>query len=432
MALSRRSFLVTGAALALAPRPARATPVVLRAGPVTAQILEDGAATAGMLGFNGTTPGPELRVRQGDRLEVRFENGAGVPSAIHWHGIRIENGMDGVPGLTQNVVEDGEGFDYSFVAPDAGTFWYHSHNRSWEQVALGLYGPLIVEEATPPAVDHDITVILDDWRIERTGEMMGGFGAMHDFAHAGRLGTYARALPSVSEVRRGDRLRLRLINTATARIFPLELRGVAGRIVAYDGFPLAAPAQIGPMMLAPAQRIDVIADVTDAVIFDFPTRDGPYELGRIAAEGENPAPIGGEIPALPPARAETPAETPDQALTLTMQGGAMGGAHEGDDIWAFNGVSGLRDTPWASFGLGQTGRITLVNETAFPHGIHLHGHHFHVVEDGALGPLRDTTLVMPDQQTEIVCVFDNPGRWLLHCHMLEHQAAGMKTWIEVA
>ena len=88
--------------------------------------------------------------------------------------------MDGVPGLTQDIVQSGDQFDYRFRAPDAGTFWYHSHNRSWAQVAKGLYGPLIVEENNPPDVDHDITVLIDDWRISEEGVLAGDFDSMHD------------------------------------------------------------------------------------------------------------------------------------------------------------------------------------------------------------------------------------------------------------
>ena len=383
-------------------------------------------------GFNGSSPGPELRFRAGDTAEIRFENGIDQGSAIHWHGIRIENAMDGVPYMTQPMVESGESFDYRFSLPDAGTYWYHSHNRSWEQVARGLYGPLIVEELNPPDVDHDITVIIDDWRIERTGEIIENFGNRHDFSHAGRLGTYARIITSVSEVRKGDRVRLRLINTATARVFPLEVSGISGKVVALDGMPLGAPEDIGRIMIAPAQRVDIIADVQDTVRFVFPTRQEPYPLGEITVSGENTAPDTSPITALPAADVRMPSETPDLRLVLRMQGGAMGGAHEGDDIWSFNGVSGLTDDPWQTIPQGQTVRIQLINDTNFPHGIHLHGHHFHeVLEDGSLGAFRDTTLLQRQQTRDIVCVFDNRGKWLMHCHMLGHQAAGMITWVEV-
>ena len=235
MKLTRRIFLA-GSAVALAhPRIAIASPSVLRAEPVTSQILPLGDGTTAMLGFNGSTPGPELRVQQGAELAVRFENRIDEGSSLHWHGIRLNNAMDGVPNLTQPMVQAGEDFDYRFQVPDAGTYWYHSHNRSWEQVAKGLYGPLIIEEAVPPQVDHDITVMLDDWRIEETGALFDGFGNMHDFAHAGRLGNYAKAIISQDNVRFGDRVRLRFINTATARVFPMRLEGLTGMIVALDG-----------------------------------------------------------------------------------------------------------------------------------------------------------------------------------------------------
>ena len=110
----------------------------------------------------------------------------------------------------------------------------------------------------------------------------------------------------------------------------------------------------------------------------------------------------------------------------------MGGAHAGDDIWAFNGKSGLPDTPCATFRQGETAVIDLINDTSWPHGIHLHGHHFHELdEDGGLGDYRDTSLVERGTVRKIAVVFDNPGKWLLHCHMLGHQASGMKTWVEV-
>ncbi|MGH1416555.1 MAG: multicopper oxidase family protein [Pelagimonas sp.] len=429
--LTRRRLLTCGGAALALPRFALAAPMVLRAEPVSAQILLEGDGVTAMLGLNGTTPGPELRVNQGARLDLDFENRIGADSALHWHGIRIDNAMDGVPGMTQDAVPDGGRFQYSFVAPDAGTFWYHSHSRSWEQVEQGLYGPLIVEEANPPQVDHDVTVLIDDWRLEEDGTLMGGFGNMHDFAHAGRLGNFARAMPSVAVVRRGDRLRLRLINVATARVFPVTLSGAQGKVVALDGMPLAAPRDITEIVLAPAQRMDLIVDVTDTLRFDFPTREEPYELGRIGIAGENPAPIGGEISALPEANVTAPGAL-DHDLVLTMEGGAMGGAHAGEGIWALNGHSGLPDAPFARFQRGETARIRLINDTAFAHGMHLHGHHFHeVTTEGEIGDFRDTTLINRGETRDILCVFDNPGKWLLHCHMLGHQASGMKTWVEV-
>ena len=432
--MNRREFLACSAATALLPMTAWAAPAIrLKAEPVTARILPEGEAPTPMLGFNGSSPGPELRFRQGERVSVSFENGTGQPSAVHWHGIHIDNAMDGVPALTQGAVEPGATFDYAFDVPYAGTYWYHAHHRSWEQVARGLYGPLIVEEPDPPAVDRDITVVLDDWRLERDGALHESFGNRHDFSHAGRMGNYARALFPQGTVRRGDRIRLRLINAATARMFPVRIAGGTGRVVAHDGMALAEPAPLGELLLAPAQRTDVILDVAEPISFALRTRDGFFPLGTIAVSGSNPVPLAVPVTPLPAPDIPTPDGKAATRHTLVMQGGAMGGRHGGSDFWAFNDRSGMPVKPWRRFARGETVRIALRNDTAFAHGIHLHGHHFHEIgEDGALGHYRDTTLVDRDRSRDILCVFDNPGKWLLHCHTLGHQASGMKTWVEVA
>ena len=437
--MKRREFLAALAATALTPATGWAAPAGfrLRAEPVTVRLLPEGQGVTRMLGFNGSTPGPEIRARQGGRVAVAFENGIDSASAIHWHGIHIDNAMDGVPGLTQAAVKPGDAFDYVFDVSHSGTYWYHSHERSWEQVAKGLYGPLIVEERDPPRVDRDITVILDDWRLTRSGELHPNFGNRHDFSHDGRIGNFARALVSRETVRRGDRVRLRLINTATARIFPVRITGGAGKVVAHDGMPLAAPEPLGELVLAPAQRTDVILDVAGSVTFAMLTGRGAYELGKIAAEGANPAPVKTPIAPLPPHAAPKPDRKKARRLTLAMQGGAMSrmgmtGMMRGGDFWAFNGRSGLPRAPWQRFERGETALITMRNDTAFPHGIHVHGHHFHELdENGAPGHYRDTTLVDPRRRRDVLCVFDNPGKWLIHCHTLAHQASGMKTWVEV-
>ena len=436
--MQRRQFLISAGAATIVPQVGWASPSLdLIAQSVMAQILPKDSPATPMLGFNGSSPGPELRLRKGALFDVKFLNQMDQGSAVHWHGLRSDNAMDGVPGLTQDVVPPNAEFAYQLRAPDAGTYWYHSHNRSWEQVAKGLYGPLIVEEETPPDVDHDLTVMIDDWRITDEGTLAEGFDSMHDQAHGGRLGNFARALISPQAlVQKGDRLRLRLINVATDRVFPVEFTGIRGSIVALDGMPLAEPQDLSGLTLAPAQRADIIADVTSPERVDilFPTQDSPYLLGEIPVSGENTTRRQTPLPALPMNEIGTPDLNNAISLTLTMEGGAMSPRMRTlTDIWAFNGQSGLTDTPFHQFDRGQTARITLANDTRFPHGIHLHGHHFFELSiSGEIGAFRDTTLVDAGDTRDILCVFDNPGKWLLHCHMLGHQAAGMKTWVAVS
>lgn len=432
--MNRRQFLASVSAATVLPLPGVAgqTPLTLKAQTVTQQILPEGEGATTMLGFNGSMPGPEIRLKRGARASIEVENGLQEGTAVHWHGIRLENRMDGVPMLTQEIINPEESKTYSFVPPDAGTYWYHSHYISQEQVARGLMGPLIIEDDTPPDIDHDITVLLSDWRLNEDGSLVDEYTDMHSVAHAGYMGNFARAFLSEDTVKKGDRVRFRLINAATNRIFPLTLEGVTGSVVALDGMALAQPRPLTDLVLAPAQRADLIVDITGSVGFDMMSRQGAYRLADLEVSGTNTVRKVSPISPLAPPHLPEP-DKPSQHLTLTMMGGAMGGRHGGANIWSFNDVSDLPADPFGKFERGETVRLTFANDTAFPHGIHLHGHHFYeVTPDGSLGDLRDTTLVAAGESRDVLCVFDNPGRWLIHCHMLSHAIGGMRTWVEVA
>ncbi|HGG04555.1 MAG TPA: multicopper oxidase family protein [Aliiroseovarius sp.] len=405
-------------------------------------------------GYGGDVPGPMIRVPQGARIQRRLFNNLPQPTAVHWHGLRINNAMDGVPGLTQDAVEPGAGFDYDFVARDAGTFWYHSHNQSTEQVARGLYGLLIVDEPDQPDLDHDIAVVVDDWRLTQDAAITEDFNQTHDWSHAGRLGNYiqVRQFPDLAGVKQYQRLRLRFVNTATDRIMQIGLQGLDGHVVAYDGMPLRVPEPAGPFILAPAQRVDMIVDVTAAegepARLLFVDRGETYILSEWAVTGQQSLTRRGKVQAL----AANPIAvlgdvTATRQVPLVMTGGAMGGLQqaiykgvemntetliENGQIWAFNGVAGMPEQPLAVVGLGETIRIPITNDTVFPHAMHIHGTHFQeVLQGGGLGPHRDTILLAPNETREIALLADNPGEWLFHCHMLSHQAAGMRTWIRV-
>jgi FtsP/CotA-like multicopper oxidase with cupredoxin domain len=170
--------------------------------------------------------------------------------------------MDGVAHLTQPPIGVGKNFVYEFDAVDAGTFWYHPHQRSFEQVGRGLYGPLIVEEPEPIRVDRDVTWVLDDWRLTKSAEISDDFGNMHDAMHGGRIGntvTINGRIPDAFAVGRGERIRLRLINAANARIFGLDFAGHEPII----GQPVEPHApDSGLVVLGPAMRADVILDMT--------------------------------------------------------------------------------------------------------------------------------------------------------------------------
>ena len=234
--ISRRSVLsscVTAGIAALLPRNGQSgTPAVreyaLVAAPSSASIVGTAVPQQTRVwAYRGSVPGPELRVRQGDRLRVRVENLLPEETTVHWHGVRVPNAMDGVPHLTQPPIAPGSTFVYEFDCPDAGTYWYHPHTRSFEQVERGLAGALIVEEPQPIAVDRDLVWVLDDWRTPGA-QISEDFGNMMDISHAGRLGntvTINGRVPEQFALRSGERIRLRLVNAANARIFGLEFQG---------------------------------------------------------------------------------------------------------------------------------------------------------------------------------------------------------------
>ena len=461
--LSRRHFLGTAAASAMVGVPqnllaANGAYSSIDARVQDVQLAPPSYAQTEIWGYDGRMPGPEIRLLQGQRVQRTLQNNLPQATSIHWHGIRSDNAMDGVAGLTQEAVAIGANFDYDFKVPDAGTYWYHAHNRSTEQVARGLYGALIVEEPDAPDVDREEVLVLDDWLLNPdTAQIDPEFTSRHDRSHAGRRGNfvatngrYQLSLPVVQN----ERLRLRLINAANARIFVLQLAGLEGWIVALDGMPLPTPQPVTKeLLLAPGQRIDLFVDVTADVgetahLLRIDDEKGVSQVAFPVLALGTRARHGTPLP-LPP--------NPDQEVTglddalrarLNMAGGAMGSLDaailkgerksfqslaQANQFWAFNGIIGMTETPLLEAELGQTVRLEIFNDTVFPHAMHLHGMHFReVLKDGALGPLRDTLLTFGGDTREIAFMANNPGDWLFHCHMLSHADSGMMTWLKVS
>src|SRR5687768_5486319 len=246
--MKRRDFLgatAGAAACVLAPvtRPAASPVRALRVAASEQSLVGAGHPRTAIWSYNGSVPGPELRFRQGDRLRIEVENALDAETTVHWHGVRVPNAMDGVPHLTQPPISAGGGrFLYEFDLPDAGTYWYHPHLGSPEQVGRGLYGALIVEERDSPPVDRDMVWVLSDWRLDARARNVEDFRGFMDSSHAGRIGntvTVNGAVLETFDVRGGERLRLRLINASNARIYGLSFEGHEPWLIAFDGQPLA-------------------------------------------------------------------------------------------------------------------------------------------------------------------------------------------------
>ena len=414
--------------------------------------------------YGASVPGPEIRVQQGERIRIVVENRLSEETTVHWHGVRVPNAMDGVPHLTQKPISSGERFTYEFTCPDAGTFWYHPHNRSFVQVERGLYGAFIVEETEPIPVDRDITWILDDWRLLRDASISNDFGNMHDKSHNGRVGntvTINGRVHEMIEVRAGERIRLRLINAANARIFGLEFKGHRPQIIALDGQPVEPHSPDGGrIVLGPAMRADLLIDMNGDPgsrfqVIDTFYRGLEYRLVDFSYESE---PLLRRIKDADAVRLpNNPLSEPDvkgaERHQVVLGGGMMGGMksaimdgrqvdirtlmHNGL-IWAINGVAakGHVHDPLLTLSHGRSYVLELVNDTAWPHPMHLHGHSFRVISRNGEPTVHrewlDTVLLHARERAEIAFVADNPGDWMFHCHILEHQAAGMMGTVRVA
>ncbi|WP_395020079.1 multicopper oxidase family protein [Dongia sp.] len=463
-ALTRRRLLLAGAGLVVAA-PASihaAVPSVTR---LVARKSDTALAgvdrpSTEVWAYDGRVPGPTLRLRQGEPAELVVENRLDEETTVHWHGIRLPIAMDGVPGISQRPIKPGESFTYSFTPPDAGTFWYHPHANSLQQLGRGLAGALIVEEAAPIAVDRDLSWMVSDWRLRADGGMAPGFGNPMEAAMSGRVGnlvTVNGVAGADQPVRAGERIRLRLINASLARIMALRIEGHRPVVVAFDGQPCEPHApEMGRLLLGPAMRIDVIIDLDGepgrryAVVDDF--YDGlAYDLTHLAYSQAAALPRRStEPPVLPP----NPLPEPDLAAAdqyaLKLQGGMMGGGA----MNGMGGMSGMTHAAWAINGMSTTGDgsmdmpplltlkrmqtvvLSLINETAWWHPMHLHGHSFRILRrNGIEVPHRqwgDTVLLAPKDRVDCAFVADNPGEWMFHCHVMDHQMTGLMTILRVS
>jgi FtsP/CotA-like multicopper oxidase with cupredoxin domain len=464
-AITRRALMAGAAGTALAgllPRGALASGFKLTAAPAKAA-LGAGQPETAVWAYNATVPGPEIRVPQGARARIAVDNRLTEETTVHFHGIRLPNAMDGVPHLTQPPIAPGETFTYEFAVPDAGTYWYHPHVNSAVQLGRGLSGPFIVEERAPIAVDRDVVWMLSDWRLLPDGQIRNDFGHMHDKAHAGRVGdvvTINGRVPDTFRVRRGERIRLRLINAANARVFGLRFARHEPMIIAYDGQPVTPHGPPGGrVVLGPAMRVDLILDMTGRPGERFEIRDDFYRAlaYRLADIVYDASPLRERPPETPVALPANTMPEPDLASAerhdVVFNGGMMGQGMMRDrgmgsmmdmmqmmrsgKIWFMNGVAMMGHVmePMLTLARGRTAVIAMSNETTWWHPMHLHGHAVRVVSrNGAPTAYRewqDTVLVAPRERVAIAFVADNPGDWMFHCHVLEHQESGMMGVIRV-
>lgn len=405
-----------------------------------------------MWSYNGMVPGPRIEARVGDTVRVKLKNSLPEPTTIHWHGLRVPAAMDGVLAM-QNPVLPGQEFTYEFIVADAGTFWYHPHVRSDEQVERGLYGAFVVRDESEPVTTSDRTVVLDDVLLNDDGTLADFDEKPAMFGRQGNLILVNGRHHPVAEVAPGGLHRFRFVNAANARYFRLNLPGHRMIQVGTDGGLLDEPHVVEELLLVPGERADVLivaddiplasssmmtlrydrghgsGEIPDAVVFQLRTRD-------MAAIVTPPIPKRlGAIEGLP-----EPGLRREITLEESMQGG--GGPHAGHGggtggpVFSFNREVYPDATPLEAQ-LDAVEEWAVVNTTAMDHPFHLHGFRFQIVsEDGRaprVGGWRDT-INIPAQKTVVIRMRleDHPGTWMFHCHILEHAERGMTGELHVA
>ena len=471
MPLHRRQFLQASAALSASlALPLRAAParkesrINLVPSVFTTQLDPAALERTGVWGYNDTFPGPVLRFKRGERVHVQVNNQLPQDTTVHWHGLRVPNPMDGVPNVTQVPIAPKAVFDYRFEVQDSGTYWYHPHQSSFEQVPRGLYGALIVEEDKPPKVDRDEVWMISDIKLDAQRQQVEDFGRILDIANDGRLGNQWLVNGRVAgterkiDVRAGERLRLRLINAASARVFRIALERHDARIIAFDGQAVSPqPMPADGLILGPGMRADLIIDCLGEP-------GGKYAISDMSKPGTMPTLLGAlTYSAQPAVRAKpladpvalAPNQIPEPNLSkaadhyIMFQGGMRGAPVVGmvdgkatriHEVMAKHGLAwtmnfnaqhehALMHEPLLYLQKGEHVILHMVNETDFAHPMHLHGHFFRVLSvngvDNPLREWRDTVMMGPRQTVVVAFVADNPGEWMYHCHILDHAAGGL-------
>jgi len=423
--------------------------------PVEADV-DLGGMTVWTWSYGGAVPGQTIRVSAGEQIKATVVNHLPADTSVHWHGLALRNGADGVPHVTQDPIGTGAAYTYQFTATHPGTYWFHPHTGV--QLDRGLYAPLIVEDPREPLrYDHEWIVVLDDWLdgvdgtpddklAELSRGMMGGHGMMGmGGATSSLLGGDAGdvvypfylfngrllADPDVLRAKPGDRVRIRFVNAGADTAFRVAVAGHTMTVTHADGFPVDH-LDTDAVLIGMGERYDVLVTLKDGVFPVVALAEGKSATARgLIRTG------GGAVPPVDVRLAELDRRIvayrqmkadqsvrlserdPARTLRLEMTGGMM--AYD----WRFGGKTFDHKRVDHAVRAGERVAADFVNTTMMWHPVHLHGHTFAV--GGPAGPRKDTAIVLPGQTLRVLFDADNAGRWMIHCHNAYHAEAGMMT-----
>jgi FtsP/CotA-like multicopper oxidase with cupredoxin domain len=422
--------------------------------------------------FNGSVPGTQIRVTEGDTVKIKLKNELSEPVAIHWHGIHVPNEMDGIPGVTQNAVQPGESFTYEFTPTVPGTYMYHTHQNAVNQLDMGLYGSLIVEPKEK-TYDRDYTLMLDEWisnpeesnmsmstnenghmnhgnmsemdhgasssdQLNTNSKGMGHDMSVYDvFTMNGKSGDSIKPL----RVKEGETVRIRLANIGYLS-HNFHLHGHKFKVVAIDGQELNDPQEIKDQLIAiaPGERYDiefVANNPGEWFLEEHGDAKGTTGMKAVIqyegnSKSKDKSDQNNDLPLFTYTNYGvqkngkfTLDQQYDVEYTMDLNG------NNTDNVWSINGKS-FPNIDGLKVKKGDLVKVKLVNNspTGVDHPMHLHGHSFQVLSkngkqlEGA-PIIKDTINLKPGDEYVVAFEADNPGNWLFHCHDLHHATAGM-------
>ncbi|MFZ5894732.1 MAG: multicopper oxidase family protein [Myxococcota bacterium] len=390
----------------------------------------------------GSVPGPMLEVNQGEHVVVHFRNDLPDATTIHWHGLRVPNASDGTP-VAQQPVAPGATFEYEFDAHDAGFFWFHPHLQSDVQIERGLYAPLIVRSADEPVVDAERVLVLDDVKLESTGQLTENTDALD--VMLGRQGNVLLVNGTRKpryQAAAGSLERWRIVNVANGRYFNLSVPGHQLRVIGWDGGRLPKSYVIDTLLVVPGERYDVLVDLSATPGSVVPIQTVYYDRGH-----------------------DIPDQGPLDLAELELGGGKAGGAlPPGDNAAGFEPIAVDANTPVEQLVLSESEDgpeprffindhelpemthllgapdTTVIwevrNDSEMDHPFHVHGMFFQVLDINGVPPAHQgnkDTLNIPQKSTARLAIrYGESGRWVFHCHILEHAERGMMGELELS
>ena len=436
-----------------------------------------------MLAYNGSIPGPTIRVAQGSKVTINFKNGTDMPALLHSHGVRMDNAFDGSQ-TVQKEMKPGESFSYKLKFPDAGVYWYHQHAKEVYGQGLGLYGAFVVSPTDSnyfPSVNREVPLFLSDLPVEGGTITLDKNKTSHSLmGHYGTVMLINGEENYMFQAKLGEVVRLYVVNAANTRPFNFVIKGLKLKLVGADSGAYEKASFVDSVVLSPSERAitDVFMPKAGTYEIQNKTPDTMYSLGVISVSEEKiDVSHESEFNVLQSNTATTQSidpfrsyfnKTPDKRITLTLDMGEnmmgmQGMGHGGQMMGHSHGTDGVEwedtekmmnqmsntdsikwkikdqdtgkenmDIDWA-FKRGEPVKIRIFNDPKslhpMQHPIHFHGQRFLVVARNGVRQTnlvwKDTTLVKSGENVDIILDPSNPGIWMSHCHISEHLEAGM-------